>query len=97
MIVSSLLQLGGSIYGLSQANKANKAAEQDLKDAERELNKAKDAYSNVDTSNPFADLTNPYAGLENTLEDLTVNQKQAEFQAQQFQQSQANILQGLAV
>jgi len=33
--------------------------------------------------------------MENTMEDLTVNQQQAQFQAQQFQQSQADILGGL--
>jgi hypothetical protein len=30
--------------------------------------------------------------MENTMEDLTVNQKQAQFESQQFQQSQANIM-----
>ena len=38
---------------------------------------------------------NPYAGMENVYEDLTVNQQQAEFQRQTFQQQQANIMQGL--
>tara|TARA_Y100001963_G_scaffold79568_1_gene110446 strand:+ start:137 stop:757 length:621 start_codon:yes stop_codon:yes gene_type:complete len=36
---------------------------------------------------------NPYA--ENVYEDLTVNQQQAEFERQTFQQQQANIMQGL--
>jgi hypothetical protein len=40
-------------------------------------------------------MENQYTGLENTMEDLTVNQQQAQFEAQQFQQSQANILGGL--
>ena len=44
-----------------------------------------DVYKNLDTSNP-------YLNMENTMEDLTINQKQAQFQAQQFQQSQANIM-----
>ena len=35
---------------------------------------------------------NQFEGLENTMEDLTVNQQQAQFEAQQFQQSQANIM-----
>jgi len=94
-MIQDLFQLGGSIYQLSQANKQSKAAKKDFKKSKKELNKMKDVYSNIDTSNPFEDITNPYAGLENTMEDLTVNQKQSEFQAQQFQQSQANILQGL--
>ena len=48
------------------------------------------AYKNQNFNNPYA--KNVYAGLENTAEDLTVNQKAAQFQAQQTQQSQANIL-----
>ena len=48
------------------------------------------AYKNQNFNNPYA--KNVYAGLENTAEDLTVNQQAAQFQAQQTQQSQANIL-----
>ena len=48
----------------------------------------KSVYANLDTSNPFLNM-------ENTMEDLTINQKQSQFQAQQFQQSQANIMSGL--
>ena len=55
----------------------------------------KEVYSNVDTSNPFEGLINQYAGLENTMEDLTVNQQQAQFEAQASQQNQANIMEGL--
>jgi len=36
-----------------------------------------------------------FGGMENTMEDLTVNQKQAQFQSQQGNQQRANILQGL--
>ena len=52
----------------------------------------KEIYSNLDTSNPFEGMTNQFAGMENTMEDLTIDKKAAEFQAQQFQQSQANIM-----
>ena len=49
--------------------------------------------------NPFADIQNPYAGLqrdfENVYEDLTVDMKAAEFQAEQGAQQRANIMQGL--
>ena len=41
------------------------------------------------------DTSNPYANMENTMEDLTVNQQQAEFQAQQGQQQRANIMQNM--
>ena len=39
-----------------------------------------------------AGLRNEYAGMENTMEDLTINQQQAQFETQQGQQQQANIL-----
>jgi len=40
-------------------------------------------------------FTNPFANMENTFEDLTVNQQQAQFQAQQGSQQRANIMQNL--
>ena len=43
-------------------------------------------------TNTFDNAKNQFAGLENTMEDLTVNQKQAQFEGQQNQQTQANIL-----
>ena len=38
---------------------------------------------------------NPFAGMENVMEDLTVNQEAARFQAQQSAQQRANILEAL--
>lgn len=95
----SALSTGLSVHSSNKA--ANEAA--DREEQERILMEQKrQAYMNADLSNPFADLTNQYAGLqnrfsglENTMEDLTVNRQQAEFEAQQMQQSQANILSGL--
>lgn len=52
----------------------------------------KAAYEGLDTSNIYADVTNPYLGMENTMEDLTVNTQQAEFQARQGAQARADIL-----
>ena len=40
-------------------------------------------------------FSNPYENMENVYEDLTVNQDQANFQKQMFQQGQANIMQDL--
>jgi len=64
-----------------------------LKKAETEYRKQMQEYSDFAFKNPYEE--NVYAGMENTFEDLTVNQQQAEFQRQQAQQSQANILQSL--
>ena len=60
--------------------------------AQGEYDIMKDQFQNLDTSNLYSDVTNPYANMQNTMEDLTVNQQQAQFQAQQNQQNQANIM-----
>ena len=49
----------------------------------------KQRYNELDTSNL-------YANLENTMEDLTVDQRAAQFQLQAQQQGQANIMDQLA-
>ena len=85
----------GGIYGGIQAGKANKAAKKAEEAAKLENDRMKEIYSNIDTSNPFEGMTNQYAGLENKMEDLTINQKEAEFASQQFAQSQSNIMSGL--
>lgn len=64
--------------------------QQRLEDAETEYNKQMAAYSNQEFINPYA--KNVFEGMENTMQNLTINQKQAQFEAQQNQQSQANIL-----
>ena len=64
--------------------------QQRLADATTDYEGEMKAYKNQNFNNPYA--KNVYAGLENTAEDLTVNQQAAQFQAQQMQQSQANIL-----
>tara|TARA_X000001382_G_scaffold60605_2_gene41706 strand:+ start:770 stop:1534 length:765 start_codon:yes stop_codon:yes gene_type:complete len=80
--------------GMSIAGRRNRINEQ--KAAKAEMAKMKDAYKNLDTSNLAAGVRNPYQNLSNTFEDLTVNTQAAEFQAQQFQQSQANIMDSLS-
>tara|TARA_R110002167_G_scaffold150817_1_gene344642 strand:+ start:372 stop:1208 length:837 start_codon:yes stop_codon:yes gene_type:complete len=67
--------------------------QQRLVDATTDYEGEMKAYKNQNFNNPYA--KNVYAGLENTAEDLTVNQQAAQFQAQQTQQSQANILSAL--
>ncbi len=73
-----------AISGGVQKKKAKAAQAQ----AQADLDAQKQAFKNLDTSNP-------YANLENTMEDLTVNQEEAQFIAEQQQASQANILQDL--
>ena len=85
----------GGIYSGIVAGKANKEAEAAAEETKREMDRMKDIYSNLDTSNPFEGLQNQYAGLENKMEDLTINQKEAQMATQSFAASQANILDSL--
>jgi len=66
--------------GIIAKNKARK----EQKRATNEYNKRISAYEGLDTSNL-------YSGMQNTMEDLTINKQQAEFEKQQQMQSQANI------
>ena len=84
-IIGAGVSLAGGLIGMSQAKKAQATAEAEEAKNRREMEKLERAYMSLDTSNP-------YMNMENTMEDLTVNQQQANFEAQQFQQSQANIL-----
>jgi len=94
IIGASVAAAGGvAKLGMSLAGRRNRLNEQ--RAAREEQRKMREEYENLDTSNLAAGVRNPYENLENTMEDLTVNQQQAQFQAQQFQQSQANIMQSL--
>ena len=53
--------------------------------AQAEFNRRKQTFENLDTSNVFTNM-------ENTYEDLTVNQQEAQFVAQQQQQGLANTM-----
>jgi hypothetical protein len=88
MAVSAGVQGLGSLISGIGARRAERAARRKERDSRREMSRLKDVYANLDTSNP-------YLNMENVYEDLTVNQQQAQFQRQQFQQSQANILDSL--
>ena len=79
--------IGGGLAARS-ARRAQEEAEERERQSRKEMDRLKNVYANLDTSNPFLNM-------ENTMEDLTINQKAAEFQRQSFQQSQANILSGL--
>jgi len=61
------------------------------------LSGLKGDFKKLDVSNLQADVTNPYANIqtqfENVFEDLTVDQRAAQFEKQMFQQAQATTLQ----
>ena len=82
------MSLASSVIGFRKARKAERKAKKRAESSERERQRQEEAYRNLDTSNP-------YMNMENTMEDLTINQKQAQFEKEQFQQSQSNILDSL--
>jgi len=86
IIVGIAVAAGVSQIVVAQQGAKKRKAEQ--RAAAQELAKRKDNYEQMDTSNP-------YANMENTMEDLTVNTQQAQFQAQQNQQNQANTMRNM--
>lgn len=82
------LSLASTIFGAVSANKQRKRAARQARKEREKMKQLENAYANLDTRNP-------YLNMENTMEDLTINQRQADFERQTFQQSQANILSNL--
>tara|TARA_R100000152_G_C6752241_1_gene175930 strand:- start:463 stop:1122 length:660 start_codon:yes stop_codon:yes gene_type:complete len=83
--------IGGAITALGAIDwggKRRKATQQ----AQDEYNEMRDQYMGMDFSNLYSDVSNPYANMENVMEDLTVNQQQAQFQQEMVQKGQANVL-----
>ena len=92
MIVVAAVGAGVSLYNASKNRKIaeGQASDADIAQQEQQvkLDKQKAEYKAMT-------FENPYANMENTYEDLTVNQQQAQFQAQQGNQQRSNIMQGL--
>lgn len=82
---AAVIGAGAGIAKAISGGKQKKAAKAEEAKAKQEMQKQKDAFSKLDTSNPFANM-------ENKMEDLTVNQGEADFMKAQQQQSQANIM-----
>ena len=93
--LGAALGVVGGVMNLVGGNKASAAARKQQRIAQAEMKKQKKAYEGLDTSNLYANVENQYANMENTMEDLTVNQQQAQFEAEQGAQSRANIMQGM--
>ena len=88
---AAIVSAGVGVFKAVKGNQAKKAAEKKAAEAKAEMDAHKAEYSQLDTSNPYAQYQNKMS--ENVYEDLTVNQQQAEFQKEQQQQSQANVMQ----
>lgn len=77
-IVGGLTSVASGIIGSGKRKREARAAAADLA-------KRKSQYEMLDTSNV-------YQNMQNTMEDLTVNQQAAQFQAEQEQQGLSNIM-----
>jgi hypothetical protein len=79
------IQAGAAIVGGMIGSRARR---REQREARKAMKASRQAYMDQEYTNPYANLENPY-------EDLTVNQQQAQFQAQQGAQQRADILGGL--
>ena len=91
-IGGSLLSAGVGIYS---ANKNARIAKDQADSAQRERRSQQALLAEQQEEYKSMVFKNPFESMENTFEDLTVNQQQAEFQAQQGAQQRANIMQNL--
>ena len=89
---STLIGAGVSYMGQKSMQRQNARLTREQLALQREQQKKLDAqrakYEAIEFVNPYTDMENPF-------EDLTVNQQQAQFQAQLGSQQRADILQGL--
>ena len=84
---------GGAKLAMSLSGRTARKNEQ--KEARKEMDRLKEEYENLDTSNLAANVRNQFENMENTYEDMTVNQQQARFEAQQMEQQRINTMQAL--
>jgi len=96
-----MMGLGGAAQILSAVDFGGKRRKE-REAARAAYDKQLAVYKGLDTSNPYANMKNRYSGMENKfagmdnpMTDLQVNTQQAEFMGDQFQQSQANIMQSM--
>jgi hypothetical protein len=85
----------GAGVNMINAEKNRKDAEKAASDAEGRRQIEEDKLEKQKNEYKSMTFKNPYADMENVYEDLTVNQQQAQFQAQQGSQQRANIMQNL--
>ena len=86
LVGAAAVGVGAGVAKAISGSKQKKKAKQEEAKAKAAMEKQKAKFEALDTSNP-------YANMENTMQDLTVNQQEADFMKQQQQQSQANIMQ----
>ena len=85
----------GGVVSYANASRNREDAKEIADDALTEQKRQSDLLEKQKAEYKRMQFTNPFANMENVFEDLTVNQQQAQFQAQQGQQQRANIMQNL--
>jgi len=85
MLAQAGAQAAGALTSIASGIIGGGARRREQRAAEQEYRKEMAGFRRMDTSNLAA-------GMQNTFEDLTVNQQQAQFEAQQQQQGLANTL-----
>jgi len=95
MSAGSKMGIMSGVGGILQGIIGGGARRARQRDAKTEYTKQRKAYAALDARNLSENIKNPYENMENVYEDMTVNQQQAQFEAQQGAQSRANIMQNL--
>jgi len=86
----------GTLAYTAYNNKKNRDAAESAADEANTLQAEEAAKLDAEKAKYRAmKFENPYENMENVYEDLTVNQQQAQFQAQQGSQQRANIMQSM--
>tara|TARA_B100001059_G_C17775243_1_gene550860 strand:- start:386 stop:1066 length:681 start_codon:yes stop_codon:yes gene_type:complete len=91
----AIMAISGAVGGLAKIGMGlagGKARREELRKSQREFDLEKQRYRDLEIKNPFEGMQKNF---ENTFEDLTVNTQAADFQSRMFQQSQADMMQGL--
>jgi hypothetical protein len=87
--------VGTAIYSGVKAHQNSEAAKKIAGEAKTERDRQNALLEKQKQEFRSMKFENPFANMENTFEDLTVNQQQAQFQAQQGSQQRADIMQNL--
>ena len=85
----------GLIGGIFSAATGSRSRRDEQRNAQRELDNEKAKFKNLSVVNPYKYNKDYFAGIQNTYEDLTVNQKQAQFEAEQGAKQRVNLMQNL--
>ena len=90
--IGAALGIVGGAVNMIQGAKAGREARSAQRKAQAELDVQKKAFEGLDRSNLYQNIQTEF---ENVYEDATIDQRAAEFQAQQGAQQRSNILESM--